>query len=267
MEGELPTSSPHADRAALAFVRALDVALPPGSGDTLRLELATECAPVLDAFSRASDPVGVREAMALAGLLARRTADLGASGIVLSAVVEALLAVVGEDVGPDDARALRGLMIEGYAAARLEHDRDRERDERVRVTRPFVIAPRCVALVLQGSGDPDWITGAAEGLGPLLLHSDARAVIVLVHLSDDASDACLGELSSIVDVAGVVGARVIFGAVGGVGPLLRSRVGDRAIVITDDAATAFGDAIAIASTSPTEAMRARVAGLLKRLGV
>ncbi|MBN8616078.1 MAG: hypothetical protein J0L92_36135 [Deltaproteobacteria bacterium] len=281
MEGELPTSSVSTDRALAAsveaFSRALDAALPPPrdgargeeacGDDVVRSELAAECATVLDAFSRAVDPISVREAMALAGLLARRTAELGASGILLSAVVEALLAVVGPELAENEGRALRGVMIEGYAAARLEHDRDRDRALRARVTRPFVIAPRCVALALQGLAEPDWIAAAVEGIGPLLLHSDARAVIVWVSFADDASDAAIAELSSLIDIAGVVGARVVFGATGAVAPVLRAHVGDRALVVTDDAATAFADALALASTSPTEAMRARVAGLLKRLGV
>jgi hypothetical protein len=134
MEGELPTSSVSTDRALAAsveaFSRALDAELPPPregvrgdevcGDEALRSELATECATVLDAFSRAVDPISVREAMALAGLLARRTAELGASGILLSAVVEALLSVIGPELAASEARALRGLMIEGYAAARLD---------------------------------------------------------------------------------------------------------------------------------------------------
>lgn len=276
MEGELYTSPelaerPAADRAltlrAEAFVESLDRLAPFPIDPPRRSELITEAATVLDAFGRAADPVGVREALALAGLLGRRSAELGASAVELAAVVEALLAVVGDTLSSTDRQGLRGLVLEGYTRALLERDREMQLDARVRVTRPFVIAPRTVMHVLQGSADGDWIAGASESLGPLLLHADARSIVVVAQLDGDVSGACLAELSALVDVANVVGARVVFACNAALAEALRARVGERASLVVDDTTAAVAEALSHAATSPTDAVRARVAGLLKRLGV
>jgi hypothetical protein len=140
-------------------------------------------------------------------------------------------------------------------------------DARVRVTRPFVVAPRTVMHVLQGSADGDWIAGASEALGPLLLHADARSIVVVAQLDGDVSGACLAELSALVDVANVVGARVVFACNAALAEALRARVGERASLVVDDTTAAVAEALSNAATSPTDAVRARVAGLLKRLGV
>ncbi|MBX7190902.1 MAG: hypothetical protein K1X94_02535 [Sandaracinaceae bacterium] len=271
MEGELHTTSDvtaHALAvAAESFAATLDRLSPFAIDASLRSEIVTESTTVLDAFARAADPVGVREAMALVGLLGRRAAELGSSAVELAAISEALLDAVGESLSSRDRQSLRGLLIEGYTRGLLEHDREQELDARIRATRPFVLAPRCVALVLQGRGDPDWIAGATEGLGPLLLGADARAVVVVVHLDGDIADGAIAELASMVDVAGVVGARVIFVGASSAAAPLRSRLGERASIVTDDVAAAVSEAISLANASPAEAVRARVAGLLKRLGV
>lgn len=264
MEGEPHTSDVAAEPASM-FAAALDrlASLTPA----LRREISVETATVLDAFRRANDPVGLREAMALSGLLGRRTAELGATAVELAAVVEALVHVVGGPLTGAERQAIRGLVIEGYTRGHIEKDHERALAARIGATRPFVVAPRCVALVLQGTADSDWIAGASEALGRLLLPADARAVLVVLHLDGDLTDAVLAEISALVDVACIVGARAILALDEANAASVRARVGDRASVLVDDVAVAFSEALSVAASSPTDAMRARVAGLLKRFGV
>lgn len=267
MEGELQTSCDEPERVVPSFATALASFAPFPMQAALAAELSTEAAAVLDAFSRAIDPVGVREAMALAGLLGRRVAELGASAVELVAVLEALLLLVGPALDPIDQQALRGLVFEGFTRAHLERDRERELAARVRATRPFLLAPRCVALVLQGSADNEWIAGSRDQLGPMLLRADARVVVVFAHLDGELGDGVVGELSAVVDLAQVVGAQVVFECAEALAGLLRPRVEGHARVVIDDTAAAVADALAEANTSAADVMRARVAGLLKRLGV
>ena len=274
MEGELQTSPVEGQpsertlaRRAAVYLDALERLAPFPIESTRRAELITEAATVLDAFGGASDPVGIREALALAALLGRRCAELGASAVELAAVVEALLEVVGPSLSTTDRQGLRGLVLDGYSRALLERDREQQLDARVRVTRPFVIAPRTLMHVLQGSAEGDWIAGASEALGPLLLHSDARAVVVVLQLEGELSGACLAELAALVDVASVVGARVVFACGAPTAEALHTRVAGRASLVIDDSASAVAEALSFASASPTDAVRGRLAGLLKRLGV
>jgi hypothetical protein len=101
----------------------------------------------------------------------------------------------------------------------------------------------------------------------MLLHADARAVVVILQLDGEVTGGCLAELAALVDVAAVVGARVVFACSVVLAEALRDRVTDRASLVVDDPASAIGEALSHAATSPTDAVRARVAGLLKRFGV
>jgi ApbE superfamily uncharacterized protein (UPF0280 family) len=89
----------------------------------------------------------------------------------------------------------------------------------------------------------------------------------VTQLDGEVSGACLAELSALVDVASVVGARVVFACSAALADALRTRVADRASLVIDDPAAAVAEALSHAAASPTDAVRARVAGLLKRLGV
>jgi len=271
MEGE-PGSLPAGEGRGAStgqppFDRALERHAPSAGDVRVRVELSAESATVLDAFARAVDPVGTREAMAMAGLLGRRSAELGASPVELTAVIEAMLdalAETGTTLCAADRHALRGLMFEGYSRASLERERERERASRVRSSRPFLLAPRCLALVLQGTPDAEWIAGAVEGLGPTLLGADARAVLILARFDGDLSDGAVAELATIAAVTAVVGARVVWSVPAGVAARLASRIGDSVDVLEDDPATALATVL---STSDGGPVRARVAGLLRRLGV
>lgn len=271
MEGELGSPPAGAERESppetMAFARALDRSAPRLGDAHLRAELIAESATVLDAFKRAVDPVGTREALALAGLLGRRSAELGASPVELVAVVEAMIAALAEDgstLSPEDRHALRGLMFEGHVRASLERAREHALDSRIRSSRPFVLAPRCVALVLQGAPDAEWIVGAVEGLGPTLLGADARAVLVIARFDGEPSDGSIAELATIATVAAVVGARVVWSVPRGVARALAARIGDAADILEDEPAIALAAALATSDGGP---VRARVAGLLRRLGV
>lgn len=274
MEGELATSpergetacaDPPAGRVA-TFSRALRRLAPFTLESKLQGELVAEAATVLDAFGRATDPVGVREGLALAALLGRRSAEVGASAVEVAAMLEALLEVLVECLSPADRQGLRGLVIDGYTRAHIEREREAQVQARVRATRPLLLAPRVVMHVLQGSADGDWVGAACESLGPALLRADARALVVVAQLDGETSDACLAELCALVDLADVVGARVIIVASEGIVQALRERIQEQAILVTDDVAKAVAEALSLASSS-TDSVRARVAGLLKRLGV
>jgi len=271
MEGEPGSLSVGVERAQPAgpssFARALERHEPRLGDARLRAELTAESATVLDAFAGAADPVGIREAMAMAGLLGRRSAELGASPVELIAVIEAMLealAEAGRELCAPDRHALRGLMFEGFSRASLERERERELASRIRSSRPFLLAPRCIALVLQGAPDADWIAGAVEGLGPTLLGADARAVLVLARFDGEPSDGAVAELATIAAVTAVVGARAVWSVPTGVAARLASRIGDPVDVLEDDPAAALATVL---STSDGGPVRARVAGLLRRLGV
>jgi hypothetical protein len=89
-------------------------------------------------------------------------------------------------------------------------------------------------------------------------------VVVIGRFDEDLSSAAVAELAACVDVAGVVGARVFFSLPEAAARALRARVGERAVVLDDDSAAAIERALSTAEQSP---VRARVAGLLRRLGV
>ncbi len=258
---------PPADEAVAAFARSLTRHAPFRLEVTLHREICAEAETVLDAFARAVDEVGLRESMSLAGLLARRMAELGGSGVEIGAVIEALvdaIEVVRGRLQDDAQRSLRGIMIEGYTRAAVERERERELRSRITCTRPFVLSRRCVALVLQGSPAPEWIGGTIDGLGPTLMSADASAVVVLARFDEEPSSGAVAELSSVVPMAAVVGARVFYSVPASTVAPLRARVGDGAVILAEDPTEAIARALASAEDSP---VRARVAGLLRRFGV
>lgn len=235
--------------------------------EAVRAELRAEAGTVLAAFAGAVDDVGVRESMALAGLLARRAAELGLSGVEMGAVIEAMLEAIEQCREPLPERhrgALRGVMIEGFGRALEERARERDLQSRIACTRPLVLARRCVGVVLQGSPAAEWIAAAVESLGPALLANDAAAVAVIARFDEEPSAAAIAELAAFVDVAGVVGARVFFSLPEEASRALRARVGERAVILGEDEAAVLERALATSKQSP---VRARVAGLLRRLGV
>jgi hypothetical protein len=185
----------------------------------------------------------------------------------LAAVVEALaeaLGALGARLTDQRRCALRGIMIESFTRAIEDRAKAEELRARIACTRPFLLAPRCVALVLQGAPVPEWISAAVEGLGPAMLASDAAAVVVLARFDEVPGAGAIAELSACVEVAAVVGARVFFSVQEGTAEPLRARLGERAVVLVEDPSTAVERGISAADGS---AVRARVAGLLRRLGV
>jgi hypothetical protein len=253
--------------AMSAFDAALSRRAPFRLDEAVRAEVNAEASTVLHAFETARDDVGIRESLALAALLARRAAELGLTGLELGAVTEALLEAMDagrEPLEEPHRTALRGMMIEGFGRALEERARERELGSRIACTRPIALARRCLALVLQGHPAAEWIAAAVESLGPALLAHDAAAVVVVGRFDDDLSSGAVAELAACVDTAGVVGARVFYSLPERAARALRARVGERAVVLEDDAATAVERALVAGEQSP---VRARVAGLLRRLGV
>jgi hypothetical protein len=225
--------------------------------DAVRAEIRIEAGTVLAAFQEATDDVGVREALALAGLLGRRAAELGCSGSELDAVAEALLTAIA----PSEVSGLRGIMIEGYARSLIDREVARSLAARVATTRPFVVEPRVLALVLQGEPQPEWIAACALHIGPMLMRHDVRALIVIGRFGDAPTPAAVAELAAIADLGGVVGARVLFDVEAPWAEALTERAAGRAIVTTTSTLTAFE--LALGESAP---VRARVSKLLRYLG-
>ncbi len=248
------------------FERTLDATLPLALDERRRAELLVEAKVVLGAFGSLDDSAGIREALAMATLLGRRAAELELVSLELSALVDALSVAVRASLSEADARGLRGLMTEGYVEARLERERLRAERALVRATRPFLIGHRAIALVLQGAVDAEWLGRVVETVGPALLHADARAMLVVVHLEGELDDRSAAELATLVDAADVVGARVTFEASLEASRALEARLAGRARVFVDDVAGAL-ERVWIDAGGASERMRARVADLLKRFGV
>lgn len=247
------------DVAKRAFGEALARLAPFVMEGALRDHLSTEAQPVLDAFSTASDDVGLREALSLAALLARRAADLGCTGSELNALTEAMVEALG-DVA--DVFSLRGAMLEGYARALVDDGRRSVVKALAATTRPFIFAPRCVALVLQGAADADWIAQMGDALGPILLAADARSVVVIARFSEEPSDAAIAELAALVDIAAVVGASVFFSMDRSTVDPVRMKLMGAAEVFADDPSSALERALVTAK----DPVRVRVADFLRRLG-
>ena len=223
---------------------------------SIRAEILIETATVLDAFAQADDDVGDREALALAGLLGRRAAELGCTGSELEAVAESLNVAIA----PKVAKGIRGIMIEGYARSLVDREVARSLAARVATTRPFLVEPRVLALVLQGEPTPEWLLACGQHVGPMLMRHDVRALVVVARFGVEPTAASVAELASIADLGSVVGARTIFDVEASWAEPLEQRAGR--CVITTSTLNAFE--LASAESAP---MRARVTKMLRILGI
>lgn len=224
---------------------------------SIRAEIKIEAATVLDAFAQADDDVGAREALALAGLLGRRAAELGCTGSELDAVAESLTVAIA----PKVAKGIRGIMIEGYARSLVDREVARSLAARIATTQPFLVEPKVLALVLQGEPQPEWLLACAQPVGPMLMRHDVRALVVVARFGVEPTAASVAELAAIADLGAVVGARTLFDVdTTWAEPLLERTAGR--CVVTSSTLNAFE--LASAESAP---VRARVAKMLRVLGV
>lgn len=150
--------------------------------------LALEARPVAEALleglagTASADPHSgeLREAIAMASLLGRRAADLGAtpSGTLT------LIATLTELASREDPRALevldslREVAIEGYVAAREER---MEREAAQRTADAIAIlepVSGCLVIALAGQQDADELERVLEEAGRRLLERNAKACVV-----------------------------------------------------------------------------------------
>ena len=222
-----------------------------------RAEILIEAGTVLDAFAQADDEVGDREALALSGLLGRRAAELGCTGSELEAVAESLTVAIA----PKVPKGIRGIMIEGYARSLVDREVARSLAARIATTRPFLVEPRVLALVLQGEPQPEWLLACAQHVGPMLMRHDVRALVVVARFGVEPTPASIAELASIADLGSIVGARTVFDVDTAWAEPLTARTGGRCI-ITTSTLNAFD--LAVSESAP---MRARMTKMLRVLGV
>lgn len=150
--------------------------------------LAIETRPVAEALLEGLAGAGgvdpqrgeLRETLALASLLGRRAAVLGATPSAALAIVPALT----DAASPEDARAaelvepLRAVCLEGYVAAHDEAWEERA-DRRAAGAIPILEpAAGCVVVAPAGVQDADRLEEVLEELGRRLLDRDARACVV-----------------------------------------------------------------------------------------
>ncbi len=154
----------------------------------LAAELAIEARPVAEALvtgvrgaSRVDPEDGaLREAVALASLLGRRAAVLGATPSAAVLIVPCLV----EAAASEDARArallepLRAVCMEGYVAAREEALDARSARRAAEAIGVVEAAPGCVCVVVAGAQDAGELERAVDELGRDLLDRDARACVV-----------------------------------------------------------------------------------------
>ena len=224
---------------------------------SIRAEILIEAATVLDAFARADDDVGDREALALAGLLGRRAAELGCTGSELEAVAASLAVAIA----PKVANGIRGIMIEGYARSLVDREVARSLAARIATTRPFLVEPKVLALVLQGEPQPEWLLACAQPVGPMLMRHDVRALVVVARFGVEPTAASIAELAAIADLGAVVGARTIFDVDASWAEPLLERTAGRCVVTTS---TLNAFEMASVESAP---VRARVTKMLRVLGV
>lgn len=122
----------------------------------------------------------LREALAMASLLGRRAATLGATPTGALAIVPLLLEAASEE----DPRAielmeaLRAVCMEGYVATREESVEERAA-RRVADAIPMLeAAPGCFVIAPAGVQDADQLERVMDDAGRRLLERDARACVI-----------------------------------------------------------------------------------------
>lgn len=206
------------ERASAAFEASLHERL--GGVSVTAATVAAEASPVLDALAAAicaggDSPGGLvhREALALASLLGRGVAESGAPPTTSLIVADALsdaLTEAGVEVGPRTRDALRGVLVEGHAAAQLEVLERRLARDAAEAISLMPIAPRAHLVVVAGAHDADLLDAALEDIARKLLASDAAACLVLFHPAGPPRADVLRALLGLDASARMIGARAVF---------------------------------------------------------
>lgn len=165
-----------AERAVLARDRSIASAL------------ATESRPVAEALlegvsgaARVDARAGeLRETLALASLLGRRAAVLGATPSGALEIAPVLLEAARDDAprALDLLDALRAVCIEGYFAAFEEGLEERGARRAADAIAVVDVVPGCIAVFAAGLQEPDELARVLDDLGRRMLERGSRACIV-----------------------------------------------------------------------------------------
>jgi anti-anti-sigma regulatory factor len=198
----------------VAAWRALLDAAPTLPGDREALDvLVAESQSALEPFSAVLaagfDPAapGFRDAATSFLRLGRRAAELGLSPTAAGAVVPGL----GQAAGASHVAtaALAGAFLEGFVSAREEILRTGELGAAADASPVLVLGDVVVALPTGRLGE-DGVRRFRERLEPILLRTNARAVVLdLGHVVDPDDDA-LREAFALDEAARMLGCRAIF---------------------------------------------------------
>lgn len=184
MTRDLEGLSARAEELARSFADSLTQRLRLGRDRALREELAWETRPLVQALIEGIDGAEridreapeLREALALASLLGRRAAALGATPTAALHVAPALVEQLGEAAPLLD--PLREVIVEGYVSER-EEALQAEGARRAAGAIPIVrLVPGLFVSLPRGDQAAEHLEEHADELGRRLLDGDARALIV-----------------------------------------------------------------------------------------
>lgn len=218
--GEALSPAEAAERIAQRFGERFAEALALSRDRAVAPELAIEARPVAEALvdgvrtaSRIdADDGALREAVALASLLGRRAAVLGATPTAALGIVPCLIDATAE-LEPRArglTEPLRAVCMEGYVAAReeaLDARAARRAAEAIGVVEP---ARGCVLVIVAGVQDADELELAFDDIGRRLLDRDTRACVVDVGGLKSPEPESARQLFALHATCTMLGARCIF---------------------------------------------------------
>jgi hypothetical protein len=158
----------------------------------------------------------LREALALASLLGRRAAVLGATPTAALAIAPALL----EAASHEDPRALeladvvQAVCMEGYVAATEEAAEERAARRAADAIPVLEPAPRCFLIAPAGVQDAEQLERVLDELGRRLLERDARACVIEISRLADPDRERARRLFAIDATCKMLGVVCVFSGVG-----------------------------------------------------
>ncbi|MGE0787552.1 MAG: hypothetical protein AB7S26_17895 [Sandaracinaceae bacterium] len=183
-------------------------------------ELTREARPLLEALIEGiascdeadAERPELRESLALASLLGRRAAALGATPTATSRLADALLAAVPE--AAPIAGPIREVMLEGFLAEREDDAEARGAARAAGAIALVEIASGCFLLPVAGDQDADRLEARLEEIGRALLERGAIALVVHVGGLGVADPERAARLFGVHETCAFLGVRCHFAEVG-----------------------------------------------------